>query len=344
MEASPVKKRTKILCAAALAVLIGAAAALIPRTSTAQRVTTAMGSIVTQTVYGRSERALTQTTIQAAQTIQQLENRISCKLDASEISALNRTGTAEVSADTAALLTQLTALQQASNGRYCITMRPLTLLWDFDAAEFRVPSAEALRDAVSQSGGLCAVDGCTVRLTRGTIDLGSAGKGAACDAAVAVYRADDAVSSAVVAVGGSVGLYGQKGRDPWVVAIRDPDGSAADTLGTLSLSAGFVSTSGTYEKVRTSGGARYHHLLDPATGYPAETDLVSATVVCDSGALSDALATACVVMGSADGAALLQSYGAEYVLIDVQHQITVSAGLRDRFTLTASAYTLRESM
>lgn len=333
-------KRAKIWIAVALLGLLAGGVLLWPRTVSVQRTTTGMGSVVTQTVYGRSEKTLTQLSVDAAQAVQQLESRISCKLDAGEISALNRDGTAEVSDGTAALLTQLNRLQQDTGGRYCITVRALTSLWDFDAATFRVPSADVLQAAVADSGGACEVSGHTVRLTRGTIDLGSAGKGAACDEAVARYQSGGA-SAAVIAVGGSIGLYGEKpDGSPWVVAIRDPDGAATDTIGTLSLSPGFVSTSGTYEKVRTSGGKSYHHLLDPATGYPAETDLVSATVVCANGALSDALATACVVMGSADGAALLRSYGAEYVLIDAAHGVTVSDGLRERFSLTSASYRL----
>ena len=335
----------KGLFAVLLIGVLAAAATALFRQSTAvsQRTTVAMGSVVNQTVYGTNANAAQQTAIHAARAIQQLENRISCKLENTEIAELNRTRIATVSDDTAALLTQLLALQRDSMGKYCITVRTLTQLWDFDAANFTVPDPVRLAEAVNQSVGTeCTVNGNTVQLTgAGEIDLGSAGKGAACDAAAAVYRAEGC-TAAVIAVGGSVGLYGQKpDGSEWSVAVRDPDGSSDDTLGQLSLTQGFISTSGTYEKTREADGVSYHHLLDPATGCPATTDLVSATVVCDSGALSDALATACVVLGAEKGAALLKQYGAEYIFIDTGHRITVSDGLRDRFVCTSDAYTVQ---
>ena len=118
-----------------------------------------------------------------------------------------------------------------------------------------------------------------------SIDLGAAGKGAACDTALEEYRRAG-IKGAVVAVGGSIGLYGKKpdGKD-FRVSVRSPEGEGS--LGVLELPGGFVSTSGSYEKFFQQDGRTYCHLLDPRTGYPAESGLTSVTVWCqDSGALS----------------------------------------------------------
>ena len=310
-----------------------------------RKTTVAMGSVVTHTVYDSSAPNAQQAAEQASNEIAALESRISCKRADSEISALNRSNGAltAVSADTHALLQTALQVQQDTDGRYNICTRPLTLLWDFDAAEFALPNESALQAACAAvAETICTLtdQGVTLTPSGGGIDLGSVGKGAACDAAVAVYAARNC-SAAIVAVGGSIGLYGRKpGSDSWLIGIRDPNSSAAAQLGTLRLSGGFISTSGTYEKTREINGVSYHHLLDPIDGMPIETDLVSATVVCSNGALSDILATACVLLGREDGCALLDMYGVQYVLIDTAQNIHVSAGLRDAFTQTADGYTI----
>ena len=164
-----------------------------------------------------------------------------------------------------------------------------------------------------------AVDGDTVTAEQGTkVDLGAVGKGAACDAAREVLAARG-VKGAVVSVGGSVLAYGRRNAagDKWRIAVRHPR-EADSYLGIITLDEGCVSTSGDYEKYFEKDGVRYHHLLDPATGYPAESDLISVTVVCKSGLLSDALSTACFVLGSAHGTALVEAFdaGAVFVLTD----------------------------
>ena len=135
------------------------------------------------------------------------------------------------------------------------------------------------------------------------LDLGSVGKGAACDAAVAAYK-EAGVDRAVVAVGGSVGVWGEKPFGQlWNIAVRDPDSEGS--LGTLSVPSGFLSTSGSYEKQFEEDGVTYHHILDPKTGYPAESGLVGVTIWSDSGVLSDALSTACFVLGMEESLPLL---------------------------------------
>lgn len=177
------------------------------------------------------------------------------------------------------------------------------------------------------------------------LDLGAIGKGAACDAALECYRQSD-VKAAVVAVGGSVGLYGTKpDGQAWRVSVRDP--ADAGGLGVLDLPGGFVSTSGSYEKFFEQDGKTYCHLLDPRTGFPAESGLASVTVWCPPdmeagypGALSDGLATACFVLGLEDSIPLLEQYGAQALFVDEEGWVTVTAGLREHFTLTAEGYTL----
>ena len=94
------------------------------------------------------------------------------------------------------------------------------------------------------------------------------------------------------------------------------------------------------EKYFEQDGVLYHHLLDPKTGYPAESGLVSVTVVAKSGVLSDALSTACFVLGREDGMKLLEEFDAEGIFINSDNNITVTDGLKDRFTRTSRDYTL----
>ena len=148
------------------------------------------------------------------------------------------------------------------------------------------------------------------------------------------------VSGAVIAVGGSILLYGSKadGSD-WNVAVQNPRGQDGEAMGLLSLSGTTnVSTSGDYEKYFMQDGKRYHHILDPSTGYPADSGLISVTIVSDSGLLSDGLSTACFVLGKEKGEKLLETYGAEGVFIDQNKKVTVTKGLKDKFTILNKEY------
>lgn len=334
----------------AVAIILVAALGLLRDTRTAtepyRKTTIAMGSVVTHTVYDANAEKARTAAENAAAGITALEQRISCKRSDSEISAINRDGHGTVSTDTAALLTAALQVQQETNGLYNICTRPLTLLWDFDAEVFTIPAKADLQNACALvRAAHCTVNGTAVTLLpQGAgIDLGSAGKGAACDVAVNAYKSAGCTAG-IAAVGGSIGLYGKKpDGSAWRLGVRDPNGDASAQLGTLTLHEGFVSTSGTYEKVREYQGTAYHHLLDPSSGMPCESDLVSATVVCNNGALSDILATACVLLGRTDGTALLQAHNADYVLVTRDGIVQVSDGLQDAFSLTASGYTLAAS-
>ena len=170
------------------------------------------------------------------------------------------------------------------------------------------------------------------------LDLGATGKGYALDVAYRSLISHD-VSGAMVAVGGSILIYGTKDArtksdNVWRVGIRDPQGSQEDMIGYLEYACDkdmhrYISTSGDYEKYIEQDGIRYHHILDSGTGYPADSGLSGVTVVCDNGLISDGLSTACYVLGYEKSLALLDRYDAEAVFIDKDNNVIVTDGLKE---------------
>lgn len=346
----PLGKRAILLGAAAVVALAGLGFWLWQGQEREYELTAfAMGSYVQQTVWGREPERAAEETVRG---IEELENEISWRREGSVANINGQTGGEPVALNEgiAGLITEMLELSERSGGALDITLGPVTRLWDFDN-EPKLPDAEELEGALELTGwqDVEMSENHAVRLAREgmSIDLGAVGKGAACDAALEEYDRSG-VQAAVIAVGGSVGLYGKKpGGGDWQVGVRDPAG--AGSLGVLSLPGGFVSTSGSYEKFFEQDGKVYCHLLDPRTGYPAESGLVSVTVWCPPGmesmypgALSDGLATACFVLGIEDSLELLDGYGGEAIFIDGDGIVTVTEGLKGRFTLSGAGYRLAE--
>jgi thiamine biosynthesis lipoprotein len=183
-----------------------------------------------------------------------------------------------------------------------------------------------------------------------SIDLGAVGKGVAADEVCKYLNQQNAdstsgihVQGAVVSIGGTVLVYGKKsGNQVWQVGIRNPRGSQDSSIGYLSLKeTTVVSTSGDYEQYFEEDGVRYHHIFDPSTGYPADSGLMSVTVVCEQGIYSDGLSTACFILGYEDSLPLLKQYDAEAVFITTDYDVIVTDGLTDSFTLTNDDFDLR---
>ena len=293
--------------------------------------TYSMGSYVQQTVYGTNQEEAAQ---QAASAVTQLEELISWRKEDSDVARLNQAAGEdflEIDGRTYEILETSLAVCEASGGAFDVTIAPLSRLWDFDGTPSLPEDSQIqeMKSRVDYTSLSLLEDGTAELKKKGTaLDLGAVGKGAACDAAVDAYAAADV--SGIVSVGGSVGVFGDKPDGSlWRIALRDPESQGS--LGTLSIGEGFVSTSGSYEKQFTQDGVTYHHLLD----------LVSVTVWSQSGTLSDALSTACFVLGMEEGLPLLEEFEAEAIFIDEEHNITATAGFgNDNFQLESGDYTL----
>lgn len=226
-----------------------------------------------------------------------------------------------VSEETRAILSMAQEVSEASHGWFDVTIAPASALWDFKAEAPALPEAAVLAEAaalVDYTQVTIAPAG--VRLGEGqSIDLGGIAKGYVADALVS-FLADRGVTDALVNIGGNVKALGQnERRGPWQVAIQDPAGQYGSGVGVVSLPSGYsLVTSGVYERGFDLDGVRYHHILDPHTGYPIQNGVASVSILAQSSLLADALSTACFALGAEEGLALAAAYGVEafFILAD----------------------------
>jgi thiamine biosynthesis lipoprotein len=302
----------------------------------------AMGTAISVTAYMKGNNASAEDiTKNIVDTIKNLDEEvISWRDEGSELAAVNGAAVGEALNASDTLFTAVDKslrICEDSGGALDITLRPLLDCWNIESAttdDFRVPDDEEIKESLNKTGyEKLLIDDAenTIKKTDDiTIDLGATGKGYALDV-VRDYLDENNIQGAIVTVGGSVMVYGDKTEgDSWKVGIRNPKGGAEDMVGYLEISGVdyiCVSTSGDYEKYVEYDGKRYHHILDRTTGYPAESGLSSVTVMCSSGLDSDGLSTACFVLGEEGSKALLEKYGAEALFIDTEGNITMTDGM-----------------
>ena len=266
----------------------------------------AMDTVMNLTVYGENAAAALESAEKELHTLD--EAVLSRTAEGSELYALNASNgaTVEYGADDAlpALIETALTISDATDGAFDPTLAPVLDAWGFTKDERRVPSADELKELLSHTGCGKVVlektaDGWTVTLLDGAqLDLGGIAKGYASDRVAAIF-AQHNITSGTISLGGNVYVCGSKPNgQPWVVAIQDPrsDGYAV----TVALTDSFAVTSGGYQRYYTApDGTVYQHILDPKTGYPVESDLLSVSILCDNGTMADAYSTALYVMGSA---------------------------------------------
>ena len=167
------------------------------------------------------------------------------------------------------------------------------------------------------------------------LDLGGIAKGYIADQA-ADYLRESGVTSAVLNFGGNIVTIGTKREDvPFTIGIERPfsaeEEGQKEILGTIDLSDGSVVTSGTYERKFYEDGILYHHILDPKTGYPAETDLDGVSIVGPSSVDCDGLSTSCLMLGLEKGKKLIDNLdGYEAIFVTKERQVVVTEGLEFR--------------
>lgn len=270
-----------------------------------------------------------------ADEIAALETVFSPTRDDSELSRVNAMSgsTAPISETFAELLETSLAAADETDGAFDPTLGSAIKLWRSGS----VPSPEVLKTLVTGYEAVAA-DETGVTAPRGLLfDFGAVAKGYASDRAKEILEENN-VSRALLSLGGNV--YAKGGGSPWLVGVRDPNGEASDWLGILAVQDCFLVASGDYERFFEEDGVRYHHILDPNTLMPAQSDLRETVIVCDSGTRADILSTALFVKGC-EGAIEFWKRSQDFDMILVQNDtVFVTKGIAVAFELTNPAYRL----
>lgn len=247
----------------------------------------AMDTYMNLQVYGDSrEEAITELTAE----IERLDKLLSTGDENSDISEINSGDLEAASDETLNLIDRALDISGETDGAFNIFVYPFMEAWGFTDGNYKVPSdadLQALTEGVKNA---------ELGKNGSKVDLGAIGKGYASDRARELLN-DLGVKNALLNLGGNVVCIGTKpdGSD-WTIGIQDPTGES-DYVCTVKVHDTCVVTSGAYERYFEQDGKIYHHIIDPATGYPAESGLASVTIISQDGTTADALSTALYVMG-----------------------------------------------
>ena len=292
----------------------------------------AMDTVMDFTIYGESGLI-----DQSESLIASLESLVSVTDTGSELYAINQTGSGTLTGKASSLMEQALEICRRTDGALDLSIYPIVRAWGFTTGSYQVPDEaeiQALLPLVDYRKIQYDAAAGDVTLPEGMkIDLGSVAKGYAGQLVAQMLR-EHGVQSALLSLGGNVQTVGAKpDGSPWQIGIKDPQGE--DAMMALSVEDQAVVTSGGYERYFEQDGQTYWHIMDPSTGHPADSGLISLTIVGDEGVVCDGLSTALFVMGLEKAADLwAQSGDFEAVFVTASGEVYITEGLRDRFALT----------
>lgn len=240
---------------------------------------------------------------------------------ASTVSAINRAEAGvpvPLDNDTFSILKTTKMVAEASGGAFSITIAPVKDLWGFEQERPSVPADSEIKNTLQYVNDTYLFlneqqKSVTKAETDVKIDLGGAAKGYAADQVLKLLKTYS-LSYAVIDLGGNVTVWGKNPNSAdgrWSVGIQKPFGGTGEYVQSITLSEGSVVTSGTYQRNFSENGKLYHHILNPATGYPAENQKNSATIIADSSALADCLSTACMVLPEEEAIQLANNFNVQ---------------------------------
>lgn len=309
---------------------------------------TAMNTVMQITVFNTSKGTPQEVLELMKARINELDGLFNANSENSDVSRINNFSGSEfenisVSEDTVKILESSLAAYYSTDYLFDIKLMPIISLWGFDNGKYGVPKTADIEKAlemVENSRILIYETDNAVRKTEGTqISLGGIAKGYLGDRLLEI--AEEYGATALVSLGGNIVLCGEKGEsEKWSVGIKDP-------LDTENIALSFecggnrsVVTSGGYERCFEYGGKEYHHIIDPKTGYPADSDLLSVTVVGENGAMCDACSTALFVMGREKAVEFAkESNDYDFILITENNEVYITDGIAE--AQLEGEYTLR---
>lgn len=296
------------------------------RSPLAQETRFMMNTFVTISAMG-PEAITTPAITGALDRMQEVDAKFSSHNPESEIYAFNRRGVPISDGEIVAVIKRALEIARASGGAFDITVFPLLELWGFYGDSPRLPRDARILACLDRVGyrSIVVKDSRIEKRREGVaIDLGGIAKGYAIAQAVKVLR-EKGVTSALVDAGGDIFALGKRGDRMWKVGIKNP--RKEDLLGYVEAEDLAVMGSGDYERFFEAGGERYHHIIDPGTGYPSR-GMSGITMFHLDPMAADAWNTALFVLGPEKGLAIVEKTpGMEAIMTTPSGEIIYSSGL-----------------
>lgn len=340
-------KKKKILI---VLILIGLFAVLLSACSNKEEIPSAekssflMDTLVQMEVHGEDAEKAAE---ESMDRIKELENLMSKTLETSEIYKINNKPEekVDISEDTKLVLEKSLHYAEITEGKFDPTIGALVDLWGIGTDDARVPSDSEIKDALEKTGyQQLDLDDKRAEVENGVqLDLGGIAKGYAADEVKKIAEKHN-VKSAFVNLGGNVLVIGDKANgSKWRVGIQDPRQGRGSVMAVVEASDKTIVTSGNYERYFEEDGKVYHHILDPDTGYPADTELLSVSIISDNSFDADALSTSIYIMGLKKGMKFIEEMeDVEVMFITDELEVYISSGLKNKIEITDEKFTLIE--
>lgn len=297
-----------------------------------------MGTIISEKVYGKNAEKAAQ---EVMEKFKYIEDTMTINAPGSEIDQLNAQAgkkSVQVSEDSFRVLQKAQEFAQKTQGAFDPTVGPLVKAWGIFTDAPRVPAAEEinqLRGLVNYRDLILDVKTRSAKLARQgqILDLGGIAKGYAGDVAIEIYK-KHGIQSAFVNLGGNVVVLGKKPDGSlWRIGIQDPRDTQGKLIGIVKVADKAVVTAGDYQRYFEKDGKRYHHILDPETGYPSQSDLISVTIITDSSTDADGMDTGLFVLGREKAMEIVKNTkNMEAIMVTADKKVYATAGAAKIFT------------
>jgi len=293
-----------------------------------------MGTKVEITVVSEEGRG-SQLVAKAFREIERLESIFSEWRSDSEVSAVNRMAGKEavrVGSEILELIKRSLYFSRESNGAFDITWAALRHVWDFSQRSPRVPEKKEIENLlrlVDYRKIIIDEPSSTVFLKEKGMEIGLGGiaKGYIVGKAAAFLRSNGA-QGGLINAGGNMESWGSKENgEAWTIGIQHPR-EMERLLGVLKITEGSISTSGDYERYFIVEGKRYHHIINPRTGFPSE-GCEAVTVLCSNPTDADAVSTTAFILGPKKGLKFIEDMGCEGLIVDKKENVKMTKGMKE---------------
>lgn len=308
----------------------------------------ALGTLINLKAYGnKAEMAINE----SIERLNNIDDKMSAFKANSEISRINLmagVSAESVSNDTYFVVEKAIEYSKILEGTFDPTIRPLVKLWSIGTKEEKIPDKAQIKDIMNLVNYNDVIldeisNSIMLKNRNQALDVGGIAKGFAADEVRDIFLKHN-IKSALIDLGGNIFALGRKqDNTPWRVGIQNPFEPRGEFIGILSVTNKSIVTSGNYERYFMKDEKRFHHIIDPKTGYPSESKIISATIISNNSIDGDGLSTGIYIIGVEKALRIIEEIeGIDAILVTEDKNIYITSGVKEIFTLTNDEFILYE--